>query len=280
MDFKHFFDRRPFQLTHTLKDHGLFDLAELMALARRLPEGNIEYNAGDVPINLDPNLTPRTGLSIEETIRRIRECNSWMVIKYIEQDQLYRNLLEICLGEIGDMAGIGTASMYDKQGFIFISSPGAVTPFHIDPEHNFLFQIRGWKAITVCDPKDRNVLTEQDLEKFFTGGHRNLKFRQEFASNGNVHRLQAGYGLHIPVTAPHWVKNGDEVSISFSVTFQSREIEDRSHIYKVNAVLRKAGITPVAPGISKLRDTAKIRVFNLLRKLKRALAFPIPARPY
>jgi cytochrome P450 len=32
--------------------------------------------------------------------------------------------------------------MCQREGFIFISSPGAVTPFHLDPEHNFLLQIK------------------------------------------------------------------------------------------------------------------------------------------
>ncbi len=33
--------------------------------------------------------------------------------------------------------------------------------------------------------------------------------------------LQPGSGLHFPVTYPHWVKNADEVSISFSIAFRT-----------------------------------------------------------
>ena len=38
--------------------------------------------------------------------------------------------------------------MLTSQGFIFVSSPNSVTPYHFDPEHNILLQIRGSKVMT------------------------------------------------------------------------------------------------------------------------------------
>src|SRR6478609_2674154 len=73
------FNRGPFLIGHRLADHPLFALPRLLELARTLPEKNVEYNAGEVPVSCDPSQTPRTGLSIEETVRRIEECKSWMV---------------------------------------------------------------------------------------------------------------------------------------------------------------------------------------------------------
>src|SRR5262245_63771662 len=83
------FARRPFVVRHRLTDHPLFALPRLIELARMLPEDRVEYNAGDVPVSLDPARTPRTGLSIDETIRRIEECRSWMVFKNVERDPEY-----------------------------------------------------------------------------------------------------------------------------------------------------------------------------------------------
>src|SRR4051794_13037647 len=82
-EFRDCFDRRPFLIRHRLCDHPLFALPRLLELARALPEANVEYNAGQLPINCDPQLTPRNGLTIEETVRRIAECKSWMVLKYV-----------------------------------------------------------------------------------------------------------------------------------------------------------------------------------------------------
>src|SRR6266700_2128664 len=72
----------------------------LLELSRRLPENLVEYYPGDVPVSIDSRLIPRTGLSIQETIRRIEECRSWMVRKWAHQDPIYGELLDRCLEEI------------------------------------------------------------------------------------------------------------------------------------------------------------------------------------
>src|SRR5688572_14708905 len=73
------FNQRPFVIGHRLSEHPLFALGSLLELAKRLPAKDIEYNAGNLPVSIDPTLTPTNGLSIEETIRRVEECRSWMV---------------------------------------------------------------------------------------------------------------------------------------------------------------------------------------------------------
>jgi hypothetical protein len=78
--------------------------------------------------------------------------------------------------------------------------------------------------------------------------------------------LNPGDGLHVPVTSPHWVKNGDEVSISFSITFRAPASDRRTIIYTTNAYLRKRGLSPVAYGKSAWRDTAKYFSYRALRR--------------
>src|SRR3712207_1934454 len=79
-EFRDSFNVRPFTLKHSLADHPLFRLERLVELSRRLPESSVEYNQGDVPVGYGRKDGPRNGLSIEETIRRIQTCNSWMVL--------------------------------------------------------------------------------------------------------------------------------------------------------------------------------------------------------
>ena len=52
------FGRQAFAVRHLLAGHPLFALPRLVALARRLPAARLEYNAGDVPITLDPKRAP------------------------------------------------------------------------------------------------------------------------------------------------------------------------------------------------------------------------------
>lgn len=260
------FDRKPFYIRHHLAEHPLFALERLLRLARALSDERAEFYAGDVPVYTSPEQTPTTGLSLEETIRRIESCGAWVVLKNVERDPEYKALLDRCLDEVGEVYGSALQGSSDRVGFIFISSAKAVTPCHIDPEHNFLLQIRGSKTIHVGD---RSFLAEGELERYFTGGHRNVNLPEELGSRAAKFELSPGDGVHVPFTAPHWVVNGDGVSVSFSITFQTPESRRKAVIHKVNAHLRKTGVHPAPPGHSPLRDAVKVLGFETLRKARR-----------
>ena len=271
--FAAYFNRKPFRVRHSLRGHPLFELPRLLQLARTLPERFVEYNAGELPVGVRPEETPRTGLCAEETIRRIQECGSWMVLKRVEQDPEYGALLDACLDEIAARGRGLFPPMRQREGFIFLSSPNAVTPFHIDPEYNFLLQIRGSKTVNMWDPADRFVLPEEELERFYASFvHRNLPWRDVFQTTAFVLPLAPGEGLHFPVTVPHWVKNGPEVSVSFSITFRTSDSERRELLYKANARLRKLGLAPRPVGESILLDRTKQLAFGAAARLKGVLA--------
>ncbi|HEY1290079.1 MAG TPA: hypothetical protein VGF58_17260 [Burkholderiales bacterium] len=265
--FNAHFARTPFLVPHRLARHPLFELARLVELSKRLPVSQVEYNAGEVPVGLDPELTPRNGLSPEETIRRIAECRSWLVLKHVEHDAAYRLLLDECLADVRAASARLTAGMRGLHAFIFVSSPGAVTPYHMDPEENFLLQIRGSKTMSVFDRSDRAVVSEPDIERFLTGAHRNLAWRDEFQKRARSFELTPGQAIHVPFAAPHWVQNGPEVSISFSVTFNTRASMHRLHAHQLNARLRHWGVAPAPVGRSALRD-------GLKQLVSRASAWP------
>jgi hypothetical protein len=272
--FRDAFNRRAFLVSHTLSRHPLFTLPRLVELSKRLPEHSIAYNAGDVSVAEGLYGGPRTGLGVEETIRRIEECRSWMVLKLVESDPQYRTLLDTCLDEIDRLSARRLPGIGKRAAFIFISSPRSVTPFHIDPEYNFLLQIRGTKTVNAFDPADRAVLSEEDLERFYAADSDNakLRFKEEYRTRATAFELSPGMGLHLPVTAPHWVENGDAVSISFSVTFGTVASERRSMIYAANARLRRLGVQPSPFGRSAVRDAAKCYGFRALRRARRILA--------
>jgi len=267
VEFENCFSRQPFLIQHTLCDHPLFSMERILELSKRLPESCIEYNAGNLPVSIDPSLTPRNGLSVEETIRRIEECRSWMVLKYVENDAAYSQLLNECLEEIRPYSEPIVPGMTQPQAFVFVSSPGSVTPYHIDPEHNFLLQIRGSKEVRMLDGTDKNIVSEQDLESFYTDKGRNLKLKASIEEAGWTYNLQPGQGLHFPVTFPHWVRNGNSVSISFSITFRTPDLDRRRALYQANASLREKGWNPWPIGQNSLRDSLIYSSFRVKRKL-------------
>ena len=139
----------------------------------------------------------------------------------------------------------------------------------IKPARQGLLQVRGQKTVHLFDCADRAIVAEEELEGLAAGKHRNLVFKDEYQARAFTFRLKPGDGLHFPYTWPHWVENGDEVSISYSITFQTRRQERRNALYNINHQLRKRGLRPRPVGRSRLRDTALLGAYLSLRSLKR-----------
>ena len=176
------------------------------------------------------------------------------------------------LDEIEPLSEEVEPGMCEREGAIFVTSPGSVTPYHMDHEINFLLQIRGSKTVSVFSASDREVLSELELERHFSGPaiHRNMPFYEHYQKRATVFELKAGYGLHIPTTDPHWIKNGDAVSISFSAAFKTRASLHRGAVYKLNSQLRKVGLKP-APYRGSLRDAVKYQASRVVGRAQKLL---------
>jgi Cupin-like domain len=268
MLFGESYPETPHKLRHSLGDHPLMSLEALAKLGEALPVKSVEYNKGDLPVGIDPDLVPANGLSIGETIRRVEKCRSWAVLKNIEQMPEYQALLIGLLAELKPQIEEKTGRMMRPQGFIFVSSPDAVTPYHFDPEHNILLQLRGKKVMTQFPAGDPRFAPDETHEGYHTGGHRNLVWRDELASGGTQWSLSPGEALFVPVMAPHHVKNGPEPSISLSITWRSDWSFAEADARAFNGLLRKVGIRPRAPGRFPAQNKAKSYAWRLVSRVK------------
>ncbi len=265
------FERAPFMVSHTLCDHPLLQLPRLVALAVALPASAVEFNNANIPLSQEYLKTPKNGLSIAETLHQIEHCRSWMVLKNVESDPAYRQLLLDCLTPLQPYTEPIAPGMCLPEAFIFISSPHAVTPFHCDPEHNFLLQIRGTKQMAVFDREDSHVITQVQLEDKANGAHRNLPFNDDMHCRETLFQLAPGTGLHVPMHCPHWVRVDDAVSISFSVTFRSRLTARREGVLRMNSRLRQLGGTPARPGLHLWQDELKFFADRAISRAARSL---------
>jgi len=264
------YPEQPGALSHGLTGHPLLTLESLVELGRRMPREDVEYNAGDLPYDVEPDAVSHTGLSVEDTIRGIEECGSWMVLKHVDRDPAYKALLEEALGELAGVIEPVSGEMLCKVGFIFVSSPNAVTPFHLDPEHNVLMQIRGRKTIMIV-PGDESVVPPEKHEAYHVGGHRNVPWRDEFEARGHKFELAPGDAVHVPLMWPHWVKNGPEPSISFSITWKSHWVYDEAYARVVNHMLRRWGVRPASPAPFPHSNRAKSYALRAIRKARSQL---------
>lgn len=255
--------RETFRVAHRLADHPLFALDRLARLAASLPADRVEFN-GPVAPNQNPDLTPSNGMTPEETVRRIENAKSWMVLKNVESDPEYKALLDACLDQVAEQTGGLMGGARQRQAFIFVTSPGNVTPFHSDPELNFLLQVRGTKRMSIFDHRDREVVSAEDTE-LFPGKHRNLPYSDGFEAKATHQHIAPGEGIFVPIFNPHWVQNGDAVSVSFSITWQTEETERLVKLSYVNAVLRKLGWPQADAGAHDTWDDVKVAAYDILR---------------
>ena len=267
-DFSAAYPEQPRALRHGLHQHHLLTLDALAELSGKLAPSAIEYNRGDLPVGINPDDVPANGLAIAETIRTIDDNGSWMVLKNIENVPAYRMLLMDLLGELEPTVRATTGEMLTPQGYIFISSPGAVTPFHFDPEHNILLHLRGTKTMTVYPAGDPRFAADTAHETYHAGGHRNLAWEDDFASSGLAVTLTPGDAIYVPVMAPHWVKVADKAAISLSITWRSDWSYRESEARRTNALIRQWGMSPAAPPRWPDQARAKSFVWRGLRRLK------------
>ena len=263
------YPEQPHRLAHCLREDARLTLDALADLAAKLPGASVEYNRGNLPIGVDGKPAPN-GLSIEDTIRHIAESDSWAVLKNIEQVPAYRDLLLDLLEELRPAIEAKTGAMLTPQGFIFISSPDAMTPYHFDPEHNILLQLVGSKTMTQFPAGDPRFAPDLVHESYHLGGPRELPWSDALLDGGTAFPLDPGEAVYVPVMAPHFVRNGPQSSISLSITWRSEWSYAESAARCFNGTLRSFGLSPSAPGRWPERNAAKSLAWRALRRLRRA----------
>ena len=276
------FDRHPFKISHDLVKHPLLQLPRLVELARSL-DRPILYFRGDHAINqvhaaigsgelkrtfLDRKLS-RPALSATETIAQIESCRAWLQLRDVGSDPEYASLLGKIIDGFRVPSERVAPGLSAPRADIFVSSPGATTPFHLDEEHNFLLQIRGSKKLSIANGFDPAVLDRACLSSYFRGSGELVPFSEHLAQHSIHLDLLPGEGVHIPPCFPHWVQNGDAVSISLGILWYSDVTARRRYLYRVNGLMEQAGLKPPAPGDRPMSDAIKTLPQTMKRRLRR-----------
>lgn len=267
-DFASSYPEGAHKLDHALHQHPLLEIPALAELGEALPAASVEYNRGDLPVGIEAK-PEANGMSIGETIRHIETSESWCVLKNIQQVPAYAQLLESLLSELEPIIRQRTGRMLKPQGFIFISSPFAVTPYHFDPEHNILLQLRGHKTMTLFPAGSTRFVPDHAHETYHTGGGRELNWQESFATEGIPFALDSGEAVYVPVMAPHYVNNGAAVSISLSITWRSEWSFAEADARAFNGLLRKWGMNPKPPGRWPASNKGKAMAWRIVRRMPR-----------
>lgn len=258
------FGKEPFSVTHELGEHPLFALDALEQLADALPPEFVEHHLGDVPPVVAATDIPRAELTPGEVVRGIEENGCWMVLGRIQSMPGYLDVLRSILEELAPLVPGGRGAMQAWHSAVFLSAPGSTTPAHIDSEQGFLLQLRGTKRVIFGRFPDGET-KELELEHHHGGGDRHVRL---LPVDTETFHLSPGDGVHVPSLLPHWVENGDSVSISLSVGFKTPESQRLQRIYACNARLRRLGLTPRPPGAGPRTDRLKAAAMQSLSGLR------------
>ena len=276
-DFKSNFNLHPFKFNHTLHRSGLFEIPRIVELAKRMIGKNGDYCAlnfrhgtigrkfGDDPEDTKLSATQRSE-QLDETVSHLGENSTWIKLVRVQNyDSDYAEVLNAITCELESLSDFPLRKdMTWVTMTLLLSSPNITTPFHIDHETNFLFQLQGTKDVCLFPATDRELVPDQEIERYYSGDFSAAFYRQEMQDRGTVFRLTPGEVVHHPPLAPHWVKNGDNISVSISINYCMKSLEKRARVYQANYFLRKMGLKPVSPGLSPLRDSLKWRVISTM----------------
>ena len=242
------YEKQPFLVTHNLSGTERFSGSALEQLAYRLPPEQIELNAGDVPVSLPPGQAADPRTTAAEYLADMESHRVWVGLLRLKDDPEYGPMLAELLNPIGEMLLQIDPGMSRLNGFIFVTSPRSVVPYHMDPEHNFLLQITGKKQFVIFDKEDSELVNDELMEWFYTQQNRRLTLPNSLAGRGRVINLEPGQGLHVPICAPHFVRTLDDVSVSLSITYATPKWNHRELVYRFNRGMRRIGLQPQSPG--------------------------------
>jgi hypothetical protein len=264
---------------HTFNEHPLMQLPALAELAHRLmPTGQCRFVTPGITQSSEFLHESKThdGRSLDEVFRRIEEPGSWIAMYNVEKDPLYRAFLDEVQQAVKPLVADEQPGIFNVGGFIFISAPPSVTPFHIDRENNFWLQISGSKTMTVWPHTDRETVSAKDVEEFVL--YRSLE--RVRLDDSNLNRSQsydtsAGDGLYFPATTPHmtrsttdWVKPGNSVAISMATVFYSDVTVRHARVHQFNQLVRRLGFSPRDPGQSPVIDSLKAPLGRVLARVR------------
>jgi hypothetical protein len=260
------YNRRPFLFRHRLSVHPLMQLDSLVELACRLSPSDVLHCRGRKPIGtgFHEELRARAHrLSLPEVLEDMENADAYVYLHGVESDPAYGDLVNELLDEIRPLVEPLDPEICDVGAYIFIMSPGGVTPYHMDDLANFLCQIRGPKVMQLWDPADRSIMAERDFENLCA---RPLlpkpPYKPDYAAKAMTFELRPGLGLHHPFFAPHAAQGADGISIAMAVAFRSKAMQRRMMVHRANHVLRRVGLRLQPFGDSPWLDSLKYHAFR------------------
>lgn len=192
------------RLRHNFHQHRLLQMTALEQLTT-------EFDPPPLCRFVRPGLTQASGFppdhqhhegrSVEKVFHRIEEPASWVASYNVEVIPRYRKLLSEIPDSVREQTKREQPDISLETGYIFISAPPSVTPFHIDRENNCWLQPQGRKTMNVWPHTERTIVSATAVEEFIVGHSREeVHFKEEFRVRSEEFEMGPGDGVYFPRT--------------------------------------------------------------------------------
>lgn len=272
-------NRLPHEITHELAGNPLFALPCLIDLAEKvatrsnphLTTGDVYFNEGSIDAGNKPRSPDKPRVAAVDLLRQIETAQAWIILKHVEREPGYREILETCICDILELSGKDLLRKIKWfEAILFITSPNRVTEYHVDREVSWILQIQGDKDIHLFDRADKDVVPDDELERYWTEDHTAAVYKPKYEERAMIYQMRPGTGVHIPINTPHWLQNKNNISVTLNVNFQFHD-HYWANLYKANYYLRRAGITPAAPGTHPVSDRLKSLAFSAVQTARQTV---------
>ena len=272
-DVRRSYDREPFTFSHTLSGLDLFQLDSIMKLAER--HHPYDYfvagsaAAPDTPFYEVPHKRCHPGTALDN----IYSGAYRVILKRPEKyDSRYCDLRDALFVQIQALRGWPDHERFVRlDSAIVVTSAGAITPLHFDPEVLFFFQIAGTKDYHLFSPA---TVSEPELERLYVRDVVDIgqvSFDPRAHAHEYVFRLRPGSGVHQPQNAPHWIATQEAVSISYAISIETEASRALGRTRGFNYMQRRLGLHPGPPGRKRKVDALKAEAMRAALSLRRAL---------
>ncbi len=264
--FRNNCNKKPFLFRHNLCEVEQFQPAYLRMIAQRFVDAETPIycspGKGKVDAGFDAPDEGGKHFTAAEALEQMADEQLLFKMPKISRLPEYAPFVEKSFNQILEMSGLPTKGWDAWRSIsVFMAGPRRITPYHIDAELGYLCQVTGTKSVWVADGNDRDILTEDELERFWRGEGQSAKFKAVAEQRATRFTLSPGVGVHIPINFPHWVENDDNVSMSVSLGFHAVKYRPGA-VHRFNSYLRQMHLKPTPPGKVKWLDALKENVYE------------------
>ncbi len=268
--FERDYPLRPFTFEHRISFNFFLLLETFCETLPRMRPENIEWRETNGEKDGGFKLI-RTGQ--DGALKHINDLNDkpgWLMLSDLQELPEYKEFFTKILEEFMPGFRGGKRPLENLRGFIFVSGPQTVTPFHFDPEHNLFFQLRGEKHFSFLPPS-APFLTDEAQEHYYKTGNNILPWQDEFEQHATTNVMNIGEGMYLPFAHPHWVSVPKTRSLSLSLTWSSKWAQQNANVHRFNGAMRKLGrpfgIAPQSPAPYPDNNPAKAFAGRALGRL-------------